>query len=39
MAATTANGLKVNTSEEVELLACRRALEFAVDVGFSRLII
>ena len=39
MAATTANGLKVNTSEEVELLACRRALEFAVDAGFSRLII
>ena len=39
MAAMTANGLKVNTSEEVELLACRRALEFAVDAGFSRLII
>ena len=39
MAAMTANGLKVNTSEEVELLACRRALEFAVDARFSRLII
>ena len=39
MAAMTTNGLKVNTSEEVELQACRRAFEFAVDVGFSRLII
>ena len=29
----------MNTSEEAELLACRRAIEFAVDAGFSRLII
>ena len=35
----TASGPKVSTSDEVELLACRRAIEFAVDAGFSRLII
>ena len=39
MAAMTASGSKVNTSEEAKLLACRRAIEFAVDTGFSRLII
>ena len=39
MAAMTACGPTVQTSEEAELLACRRALEFAVDVGFHRLII
>ncbi|XP_023916326.2 protein ACCELERATED CELL DEATH 6 [Quercus suber] len=39
MAAMTASGLNVHTSEEVELLASWRAIEFAVDVGFSRLII
>ena len=39
MAAMTTNGSKVSTSDEVELLACQRAIEFAVDAGFSRLII
>ena len=39
MAAMTACGPVVQTSEEAELLACRRALEFAVDAGFHRLII
>ena len=34
-----ASGPKVSTSDEVEMLACRRALEFAMDAGFSRLII
>ena len=39
MAAMSACGPAVQTSDEAELLACRRALEFAVDAGFSRLII
>ncbi|KAK9991615.1 hypothetical protein SO802_026600 [Lithocarpus litseifolius] len=39
MAAMTASGPDVHTSEEAELLACRRAIEFAMDAGFSRLII
>ena len=39
MAAMTTSGPKVSTSDEVELLAYRRAIEFAVDVRFSRLII
>ena len=39
MAAMTTCGPAVQTSEEAELLACRRALEFAVDAGFHRLII
>ena len=39
MAAMSACGPAVQTSDEAELLACRRALEFAVDDGFSRLII
>ena len=29
-----AKGLEVFCSEEVELLACRKAIEFAVDAGF-----
>ena len=33
MATMTACGPAVQTSEEAELLACRRALEFAVDAG------
>ena len=28
-----------NTSEEAELLACRRSIEFAVEAGFTRLVI
>ena len=39
MATMTACGPAVHTSEEAELLACRRALEFAMDANFYRLII
>ena len=39
MAAMTASGPKANSSEEAELLACRRSMEFAVDAGFTKLII
>ena len=39
MAVMTACGPVVHTSEEAKLLACRRALEFAVDARFYRLII
>ena len=39
MAAMTAKGPKVFCSEEAELLACRKAIEFAMDVGFSKLVI
>ena len=39
MAAMFAIGPSAENSEEVELLACRRSLEFAVDVGFTSLII
>nr|XP_023919229.1 uncharacterized protein LOC112030796 [Quercus suber] len=39
MAAMTASGPKVRTSDEAELLACRRAIEFVVDARFSRMII
>ena len=39
MAAMIASGLKVRTSDEAKLLACRRAIEFAMDAGFSRMII
>ena len=38
-AAMTASGPKVSTSDEAELLACRRAIEFSMDAGFTRLII
>ena len=34
-----AKGLEVFYSKEVELLACRKAIEFAVDAGFSELVI
>ena len=39
MAAMSVSGPRVSTSDEAELLACRRAIEFAVDAGFSRLTI
>ena len=39
MAAMAAKDPKVFCSEEAELLACRKAIEFAVDTGFSELII
>ena len=31
--------LKKHTTTEAEAFACRRALEFAVDIGFSKLVI
>ena len=34
-----AKGLAVFCSAEVELLACRKAVEFAADAGFSEFII
>ena len=39
MAAMVAKGLEVFCSKEAELLACRKAIEFAVDAGFSELVI
>ncbi|KAL0009321.1 hypothetical protein SO802_010823 [Lithocarpus litseifolius] len=39
MAGMSAIGPKVDTSEEAELLACRRSIEFTVDAGFTRLVI
>ena len=39
MAAMSAVGPSAKNSEEAELMACRRSLEFAVDAGFSSLII
>ena len=39
MAAMTASGPMVCNSDEAEFLACRKAIEFGVDAGFSRLIV
>ena len=39
MVAMVAKGPEVSCSEEAELLACRKAIEFVVDAGFSELII
>ena len=39
MAAMSARGLAVHSSEEDELLTCRKAVEFAIDAGFSRLVL
>ena len=39
MAAMAAKGPKVFCSMEAELLACRKAIEFTVDAGFSELVI
>ncbi|XP_023905928.1 uncharacterized protein LOC112017706 [Quercus suber] len=39
MAAMAAKGPEVSCSEEAEFLACRKAIEFAVDAGFSELVI
>ena len=39
MAAMAAKSPEVFCSEEAELLACRKAIEFAVDTGFSELVI
>ena len=39
MASISAGGPPVSSSEEAELLACRKAVEFATDAGFSELVI
>ena len=39
MAAMVAKGPKVFCIEEAELLECRKAIEFVVDAGFSKLVI
>ena len=39
MAVMAATSLEVFCSEKAELLACRKAIEFAVDTGFSELVI
>ena len=39
MAAMSAKGLSVTTSDDAEALACRKVLEFSIDVGFLELII
>ncbi|XP_050262616.1 uncharacterized protein LOC126707070 [Quercus robur] len=39
MAAMSARGPAIHSSEEGELLACRKAVEFAIDAGFSRLVL
>ena len=39
MATMSSKGHETIDSEEVEVLACRRALEFAIKAGFSNLIV
>ena len=39
MAAMAAKGSEVSSSEEAELLACQKSIEFAIDAGFSELVI
>ncbi|KAK9998230.1 hypothetical protein SO802_017833 [Lithocarpus litseifolius] len=39
MAAMSAGGPPVSSSDEAELLACRKAVEFSTDAGFSELVI
>ena len=39
MGAMSAKEQQVLDSTEAEVLACRRALEFAIDIGFSELVI
>ena len=39
MGAMSAKGPGVADNLEAEALACRRALEFVVDIGFSKLVI
>ena len=39
MVALSSKGLAVIDSEEVEVLGCRQAMEFALDDGFSDLIV
>ena len=39
MAALAVRGGAMRDSEEVEVMACRKALEFAIDVGFTEIIL
>ena len=39
MAALAVQGGAVRDSEEVEVMACRKALEFAIDAGFTEIIL
>lgn len=39
MAAMSIKGPYINKSEEAEALACKKALEFPIDAGFSELVI
>ena len=39
MAAMATKGPEVSSSEEAEFLACRKAIEFAIDAGFFELVI
>ena len=39
MAALSSRGHAILDNEEAEVLACRRALEFAIEAGFSDLIV
>ena len=39
MAALAIRGGAVRDSEEVEVMACRKALEFAIDAGFTEIIL
>ena len=39
MAALSARGATVSDNEEAEALACRKAMEFAIDAGFSELMV
>ena len=39
MAAIAVKGGAMRDSEEVEVLACRKALEFAIDAGFMEIIL
>nr|XP_023921648.1 uncharacterized protein LOC112033098 [Quercus suber] len=39
MAAIVVRGGAVRDSEEVEVMACRKALEFAIDAGFTKIIL
>ena len=39
MAALSAKGPPIFSSEEAEVLACRRALEFAVETGFQEVVV
>ena len=39
MASLSAKGPLVTSSEEAEIMACCRAMEFAIECGFSKLIV